>query len=161
MQKIILLLSLSAALLTQSGCAVWKQNGWLRAHNQRLKTLSEGNLSGEQKLDGLVEDYVQFMNESLNFVNPANSARYVKKYHEQNERYIDRILGDSQKWQSKLNTLEKVEVGVRTAKKPYIKDLVDLTPKFKKKYKQYSFIVNLTSKVVGGLTGILGKTLGI
>ena len=161
MQKITLLLSLSAALLTQSGCAVWKQNGWLRTHNQRLKTLSEGNLSGEQKLDGLVEDYVQFMNESLNFVNPANSARYVKKYHEQNERYIDRILGDSQKWQSKLNTLEKVEVGVRTAKKPYIKDLVDLTPKFKKKYKQYSFIVNLTSKVVGGLTGILGKTLGI
>ncbi len=161
MQKITLLLGLSALLLTQSGCAVWKQNGWLRSHNERLKSLAAGNLSGEQKLDGLVEDYVQFMNESLNFVNPANSARFVKKYHEQNERYIDKILGDSQKWQSKLNTLEKVEAGVRTAQKPYIRDLVDLTPKFKKKYKQYSFIVNLTSKVVGGLTGILGKALGI
>lgn len=161
MQKIALLLCLAGLLLVPTGCASWKQNRWLADHNKTLKRLAESNLSPEQKLDGLVQDYVLFMNEDLKFLNPVKGVKFVQKYHDQNQRYIDKILNDTQKWQGNLNTLEKVEAGVRTAQKPYIKDVVDLVPKFKKKYKQYAFIVNLTSKVVGGLTGILGKGLGI
>ena len=161
MQKLVFLFFLPGLVLTQSGCAIWKQNRWLADHNKNLKQLAESNLPAEQKLDGLVKDYIQFMDQGLNFVNPANSAKFVKKYHEQNERYIDRILGDTQKWQGKLNTLEKVELGVRTAQKPYLKQFIDLAPKFKKKYNQYAFIVKLTAKISGGLTGLAGKALGI
>ena len=161
MQKLALFCCLAGFLLTQSGCASWKQNRWLANHTQTLKRLAESNLPPEQKLDGRVQDSVQFMNEDLKFLNPVKGVKFVQKYHTQNEKYIDKILNDSQKWQGSLNTLEKVELGVRVAKKPYIKDVVDLVPKFKKKYKQYAFIVNLTSKVVGGLTGFLGKGLGI
>ncbi|MBK7939510.1 MAG: hypothetical protein IPJ82_21575 [Lewinellaceae bacterium] len=161
MQKIAFFLCLTGLLLVQTGCASWKQNRWLADHNKTLKRLAESNLPPEQKLDGLVQDYVLFMNEDLKFLNPVKGVKFVQKYHDQNQRYIDKILNDTQKWQGGLNTLEKVETGVRVAKKPYIKDVVDLVPKFKKKYKQYAFIVNLTSKVVGGLTGIVGKTLGI
>jgi hypothetical protein len=160
MQKITFLIFLAGALVATSGCASWKQNAWLKSHNETLKRLAESNLSGEQKLDGLAKDYIQFMNEGLQFVNPAGGVKYVQKYHDQNERYIDKILSDSQKWQGKLNTVEKVELGVRTAQKPYVKDMVDLVPKFKKKYNQYAFIVKLTSKVAGGLTGLAGKALG-
>lgn len=161
MQKIALFICLAGLLLTESGCAAWKQNGWLANHNKTLKRLAESNIPPEQKLDGLVQDYVQFMNEDLKFLNPVKGVKFVQKYHDQNQRYIDQILNDTQKWQGNLNTVEKVELGLRVTKKPYIKEVVDLVPKFKKKYKQYAFIVNLTSKVVGGLTGILGKTLGI
>ncbi|MCB0543997.1 MAG: hypothetical protein KDC61_05845 [Saprospiraceae bacterium] len=162
MQKATLLLCLAAGLLiANTGCATWKQNRWLSNHNKTLKRLAESNIPPEQKLDGLVQDYVLFMNEDLKFFNPVNGVKYVQKYHSQNERYIDKILNDTQKWQSGLNTLEKVDLGLRVAKKPYLNDVVDLVPKFKKKYKQYAFIVNLTSKVVGGLTGFLGKGLGI
>jgi len=161
MQKIALLFALAALLIAPSGCASWKQNRWLAEHNKTLKRLAESNLPAEQKLDGLVRDYVQFMNEDLKFLNPVKGVKYVQKYHDQNERYIDKILSDTQKWQGKLNTLEKVELGVRIAQKPYLKDVVDLVPKFKKKYKQTAFVVNMTSKVVGGLTGLLGKGLGI
>lgn len=161
MQKIVLLFTIAGLLFTQSSCATWKQNRWLAHHNKTLKRLAESNLPAEQKLDGLVQDYVQFMDEDLKFLNPVNGVKYVQKYHDQNGRYIDKILGDVQKWQGKLNTVEKLEVGVRTAQKPYLKDVVDLVPKFKKKYKQTAFIVNMTSKVVGGLTGLLGKGLGI
>jgi hypothetical protein len=161
MQKIAFLFFLAGLVFAQTGCATWKQNRWLADHNKTLKRLAEGNLPAEQKLDGLVQDYVKFMDEGLNFVNPANSADFVKKYHAQNERYIDKILGETQKWQGKLSTTEKVEAGLRTAQKPYLKDFIDLAPKFKKKYKQYEFIVKLTSKVAGGLTGLAGKALGI
>jgi len=161
MQKLTLLLFLAGLLFVQPGCASWKQNRWLSHHTKTLKALAESNLPAEKKLDGLVQDYIQFMNEDLKFLNPVSGAKYVQKYHAQNERYIDKILKDSQKWQGDLNTLEKIELGVRVAKKPYINDLVDLVPKFKKKYKQTAFIVNLTSEVVGGLTGFLGKGLGI
>ena len=161
MQKLAFLLFITGLSLTHTGCASWKQNRWLADHNKTLKHLAGSNIPAEQKLDGMVQDYVKFMDEGLNFVNPANSAQFVKKYHEQNERYIDRILSDTQKWQGKLNTTEKVEVGLRTAQKTYVKEFIDLAPKFKKKYNQYEFIVKLTSKVGGGLTGLAGKALGI
>ncbi len=161
MQKLTFLLFLSCIALSQTGCATWKQNRWLSEHTKTLKRLAESNIPPEQKLDGMVQDYVKFMDEGLNFVNPANSAKFVKKYHEQNERYLERILADTQKWQGKLNTVEKVELGVRTAKKPYLKQFIDLAPKFKKRYNQYEFIVKMTSKVAGGLTGLAGKALGI
>lgn len=140
--------------MAQTGCAVWKQNRWLSDHNKNLKRLAESNIPAEQKIDGLAQDYVKFMDESLNFVNPANSAKYVKKYHDQNERYIDRILADTQKWQGKLSTLEKVELGLRTAQKSYLKQFIDLAPKFKKRYNQYAFIIKLTTKIAGGVTGL-------
>lgn len=161
MQKITFLFLFAALTLTHTGCAVWKQNRWLAEHNKTLKRLAESNIPAEQKLDGLVQDYVKFMDQGLNFINPANSYKFVKKYHDQNDRYIDKILNDTQKWQSKLSVTEKVEVGLRTTQKPYLKDFIDLAPKFKKKYNQYAFIVKLTSKVVGGLTGLAGKALGI
>ncbi|MBV6443317.1 MAG: hypothetical protein EPGJADBJ_05051 [Saprospiraceae bacterium] len=161
MQKIAFFLLLAGLTFSHTGCAVWKQNRWLAEHNKTLKRLAESNIPAEQKLDGLVQDYVKFMDQGLNFINPANSYKFVKKYHDQNDRYIDKILSDTQKWQGKLNVAEKVEVGLRTTQKPYLKDFVDLAPKFKKKYNQYAFIVKLTSKIAGGLTGLVGKALGI
>lgn len=161
MQKLILFCCLAGLLVAQSGCASWKQNRWLANHNKTLKRLAESNIPPEQKLDGLIQDYVLFMNEDLKFLNPVKGVKFVEKYHSQNERYIDKILNDSEKWQGSLNTLEKVELGVRVAKKPYLNEVIDLAPKFKKKYKQYAFIVKMTGKVVGGLSGFLGKALGI
>jgi DNA polymerase II small subunit/DNA polymerase delta subunit B len=161
MQKSILLVLIAGLMFIQTGCAIWKQNRWLAEHHQTLKRLAEGNQSPEQKLDGLAQNYVKFMDQSLNFINPANSAKFVKKYHDQNERYIDKILSDSQKWQSQMNTVEKVELGFRMTQKPYLNAFIDLVPKFKKRYNQYAFIIKLTSKIAGGLTGLAGKALGI
>lgn len=154
MQRFAFLLFFAGCFMAQTGCAVWKQNRWLADHSKNLKQLAESNIPAEQKMDGLAQDYVKFMDESLNFVNPANSAQYVKKYHDQNERYIDRILAEGQKWQGKLSTVEKVELGLRTAQKSYLKKFIDLAPKFKKRYNQYAFIIKLTGKIAGGFTGL-------
>ncbi|MBL7825034.1 MAG: hypothetical protein JNJ57_00270 [Saprospiraceae bacterium] len=154
---LVVWLAMSAFLL--NGCAVWKQNKWLAVHQKELKRLADSNLPAEQKLDGLVQDYVKFLHEDLKFVNPVKGAKYVKKYHDQNRASMDKILKSTATWQDGLNTLDKISLGVRTIKKPYVKDLIDLVPKFKKKYKQYAFALELAGKISGGLFRFAGKDL--
>ena len=148
-------------LFAPTGCASWQQKRWLNEHHQNLQRFATGNLSAEQKLDGLIADYVLFMKEDLKFVNPVKGVKYVKRYHDQNNAAMEKILQESEHWQSKLNTLDKVSLGVRVVQKPYLKDLIDLAPKFRQKYKQYAFAVQLTSKITGGLSRFAGKALGI
>lgn len=156
MKKLLLLL---APLLFLNACASFKQNRWLSAHQQELSRLANSNLPAEQKLDGLIQDYVQFMQQDLKFVNPVKGVKYVQKYHDQNKDSMEKILRESGKWQGSLGTLDKVSLGVRTIQKPYIRDLIDLGPKFKRKYKQYAFVLDMTSKITSGLTKFTGKEL--
>ena len=72
---------------------------------------------------------------------------------------MEKILNASEKWQGNLNAIDKIALGVRTIQKPYIKDLIDLAPKFKRKYKQYAFAVELASKIGGGIFRFAGKDL--
>ncbi len=160
MHKIVVFLALTLFVLS-IGCASWQQNRWLDEHRQHLQKLANSNLPAEQKLDALLADYVQFMQEDLKFVNPVKGVKYVQKYHDENEAAMEKILRESEQWQRQLNTLDKVSLGVRTVQKPYLKNLVDLAPKFKKKYKQYAFAVKLATRITGGLTRFAGKELGI
>ncbi len=159
MKNIGLFLLFLGAVLAWNGCASWKQNQWLAAHQKELKRLAESNLPAEQKLDGLVQDYVKFLNEDLKFLDPRKGVKYVKKYHDQNRGSMDKILKSAADWQDGLGTLDKVALGVRTVQKPYIKGLVDLAPKFQRKYKQYKVALELSGKIGGGLTRFAGKNL--
>lgn len=159
MKKILPFFLLSILFLAGSGCASWKQNRWLSTHQKELKRLADSNLTPEQKLDGLVQDYVKFMTEDLKFIDPVKGVKYVKKYHDQNRVSMEKILKTSEKWQDNLGTIDKVSLGVRTIQKPYVRDLIDLVPKFKKKYKQYAFALELATKISGGIARFAGKNL--
>ena len=145
----------------QVGCASLQQKKWLSAHKKNLTQISGSTLSGEAKLDGMLADYVQFLKEDLKFVDPRKGVKFVKKYHDQNGAAMEKILKDTEKWQGSLNVVDKLSLGSRLIKKPYIKDLVDLGPKFRKKYKQYEFATKLAAKMGGSLTGLIGKELGL
>ncbi len=110
-------------------------------------------------MDGLAQDYVVFMKEDLKFVDPVKGVKYVQKYHDQNEKAMEKILREAEAWQNKMNLTDKISLGVRVTQKPYLKDLVDLAPKFKRKYKQYAFAVKLSSRITGGLFKLAGKEL--
>jgi hypothetical protein len=159
MKKLLLLSAPIFALLLFSECASWKQGRWLAAHKKELARLANSNLPAEQKLDGLVQDYLKFLNEDLKFIDPVKGVKYVKKYHDQNRASMEKILRESEKWQSGLGLVDKVALGVRTAQKPYINGLIDLVPKFRRKYKQYAFVLELAGKITGGLTRFVGKEL--
>ncbi len=155
--RLYVLFALSLMALTN--CASLKQNRWLAAHQKELSRLANSNLPSEQKLDGLIQDYVRFMNEDLKFVDPVKGIKFVKKYHDQNRASMEKILRDSEKWQGGLGAMEKISLGLRTVQKPYMRDLIDLGPKFKRKYKQYAFAMELSSKIANGLTRFAGKEL--
>jgi hypothetical protein len=158
--RIFLLVSLLAGVvLLDTGCASWQQNRWLARHRENLQRIANSNLSAEAKLDGLVADYVQFMKEDLKFINPVKGVKYVQKYHDQNEASMEKILREAERWQSGLNLLDKGSLALRITKKPYLNDMLDLVPKFQRKYKQYAFALKLASKITGGLSGLAGKLL--
>jgi len=152
-------LLLTALLLSLNGCASMQQNKWLKAHRSNFVQLKAPSLSTEQRLDGLLSDYVIFLKEDLKFVNPVKGIKYVKKYHDQNLASMDKILAEAASWQSKMNAVDRVAYGARVTKKPYIKDLIDLAPKFKRKYKQYAFATKMAVKLAGGITGLVGNVL--
>lgn len=157
MKKLLFFFSPICLAICFANCASFKQNRWLAAHQKELSRLANSNLPAEEKLDGLVQDYVKFMNEDLKFIDPVKGVKYVKKYHDQNRVAMEKILRESEKWQKDLDGIEKLALAVRTVKKPYIRDLIDLGPKFKRKYKQYAFALELGSKITGGLTKFAGK----
>ena len=157
MNKLILFSLLITSMLTHSGCASMKQNRWLAAHRDNLRSIADSKMSPEQKLDGMLADYVQFMQEDLKFVDPVKGIKYVQKYHDQNEASMDKILREAEQWQGNLNLMEKGSLAIRVVQKPYINRLIDLAPKFKRKYKQYAFAIKLASKMTGGLTRFAGK----
>ena len=68
-----------------------------KAEIKKMRKAANADLSPEQKLDGLVQDYVKFMNEDLKFVDPRKGVKYVKKYHDQNRSSMDKILSSSEK----------------------------------------------------------------
>jgi hypothetical protein len=160
MQKTTLFILFILAM-AGSGCASFKQNQWLAAHRTNLARYADSNVGAELKMDGLIQDYVQFMKEDLQFVDPVKGIKFVKKYHDQNLASMDKILVSTEAWQNKLSLTEKLGFGLRVVQKPYLKDLIDLAPKFKRKYKEYEVAVKLGSKVSGSLTKFAGKSIGL
>lgn len=155
-----LLLLTGLMAVTASGCAVWRQNQWLSQHRAALQRIAAStSMSGEEKMDALAAEYLVFAKRAMQFVNPIRGAKYAQKFHDQNLKSIDKIIADSERWQAGLNLSDKVSLGIRLTQKPYIRDYADLIPRMRQKYKQYSFLLNLTGKVAGGIGGLAGKAL--
>ena len=118
-------------------------------------------MKSEEKVDGLLSDYVVLMDEGLTFVNPVKGVKYIKKYYAQNEMAINKIVTDSNNWINNMDDMQAVGLGIRVIQKPYIRSFIELVPKFKKKYETYKFILDMTGKVAGGFGKIGSKVIGL
>jgi hypothetical protein len=159
MRKHFFVLLLGTALLSLQSCASLQQNHWLSQHKSNLQALADSNLAPEQKLDGLLNDYVLFLNQDLKFADPRKGIKFVKKYHDQNLAAIENVLSGSEVWKEKMDLKDKLAFGVRIVQKPYLKDLIRLGPKFKRKYKEYEFAVKMATRISGGITKLAGKNI--
>ena len=161
MKQNALLFTLFISLIFLQSCASAKQNAWLKAHRTSLNQLANGNMKSEEKVDGLLSDYVVLMDEGLMFVNPVKGVKYIKKYHTQNETAMNKIVTDSNNWINNMDDMQAVGLGIRVIQKPYIRSFIELVPKFKKKYETYKFILDMTGKVAGGFGKIGSKVIGL
>lgn len=160
LKKSIVFVSLFIALFC-SNCASIKQKAWLKNHHSQLELAAKSDQSAEEKMDILLTNYVQLMDEGLRFTNPKKGVKYLQKYQKQNLAAIETITGDSQNWVSNLNTVQKISLAARVAGKPWLKDFIRLAPKFKRRYEQYKFIMDMTGKVSRGFGNVGGKVLGL
>jgi hypothetical protein len=152
-----LLLISSISLFNMTSCASSKQTAWLAAHRNALSEAANSTtMKPEEKADIMMSHYAEMMGEGLKFVNPVKGVNFITKYQEQNKASIEKIVAESNGWVSNLNTVQGIDLGLRVAKKPYIPQYIDLIPKFKKKYNQYKFVMDMTGKVVGAF-GKIGK----
>ncbi len=145
-----------------SSCGVAKQTRNLSMHHQALERMvMTDEAHPEQKMDTLASSLVQMMDEALRIVNPKKGARYVQKYADQNTRHIEVLLADIGQWQKSMSTGEKIGFGLRALQKPYTKDLIELIPRFERKYQQVKFISKFSKKIRAGLVDAGLKELGI
>ena len=149
MRYLILCLSIS---FLASSCAMIKQKSWLKNHNRLLQ---EAVLSDDADgmMDDLTTSLVGMMEQSLGFVDPRKGAEYVKKYTNQNKGSIDQIITNLDANMQSMGPLDKASMIIGLLKKPQIKELVDLAPKFQKKFKQ----VTIMTRVLGQLTKVFGS----
>ncbi len=155
----VLILFVSLSFL--QSCASAKQNAWLKAHRTALNQLADGTMKPEEKVDGLLSDYVVLMDEGLKFVNPVKGVKYIQKYHAQNDAAMNKIVASSNSWINNMDDMQAVGLGFRVVQKPYIRSFIELVPKFKKKYETYRFILDMTGKVAGGFGKIGSKVIGL
>lgn len=151
-------LVLAIALLS-TGCASKKQGKWLDAHYKLLERAANSNISAEKKMDILAQSYADMMHQTLNFVNPKKGVAFAKAYSQQNEENIDKIIKDIGASNKDMGPLEIIAMGVKMTNKPYTKDLIDLFPRFRRKFKTYSTIMSLSGKVRKSLFSLGGKKL--
>ena len=160
MTRLSLVFTAVFGILTLSSCASFKQNAWLKEHQTQLLQAAASNASAEEKVEILMNNYADLMEEGLRFVNPVKGAKHIQKYQMQNNATIEKIVGDSNSWVTNLGDQQKLMLGLRIVQKPFIKRFIDLAPKFQRKYEQYRFIADMTGKVAGGFGKIGGKLLG-
>ena len=146
-----------------SSCAASKRLKQLNFHSDTLSQAAASNATADQKVDALGTSFAQMMSEALSITNPKKGVDYVKKYADQNESSLNSIFKSLESSQKNMNTIEKVNYATSLLKKPYANDLLDLVPKFERKFKQVAFVAKLASKmklgIGGALFGGLGKSL--
>lgn len=135
------------ALLTLSSCASSKQKGWLAEHSKQLtRAANDNRMSNMAKLDILGESLSKMMHQSLDFLNPQNGLAFAQSYADANTQNIEKIVNDLSPWVNNLNTMESFAFGAEVLSKDYAQDLVDLVPRFRRKYKQYAAVAKLLGK---------------
>ena len=142
-------------------CGAARQATRLNMHEQVLQRATSLDFSGEQKLDTLATSLVDMMDEALKILNPGKGVKYIEKYQRLNEGNIDLLINQVDDWQKSMSTGEKIGFGIRMVQKPYARDLIDLLPKFERKYKQVKFAAGLSKKIKSGLIDAGLKGLGI
>lgn len=138
-------------LFLLGSCASSKQAGWLSDHQVKLQKAANGDIAGAERLDLMASSLIDMMHQGLNFGNPKKGVRYLEAYKTQNAGLIKGVTSKLQGWYSGMSVIEKGSFILGLTQKAYVKDLIDLIPRFKNKYKQF--------KIANDIVGLFGPSL--
>ncbi len=130
-------------------CATIKQNSFLKEHQILLSQSSLDEANPEQQFDDLSTSLVKMIDQSLDFADPRKGMKFIQSYSGDNKESINHILQNVESWTANMEPAQKLAWGIGLLRKPQVKELIALIPKFKRKYNQVSFL----NKVFGRLSG--------
>lgn len=144
----ILFALLCTAIFTSS-CASKKMAKQLTYHNSQLAQLAERNMDAGEKVDVLAALMIEALEESLQFQNPKNTVKFLKRYTKQNKASINSIYNEIEAWYSPMSPTSKLVATARIGTKPYVRQLLNLVPKVEskinRKLKAVFFLSRFTS----------------
>ncbi|WNJ21433.1 hypothetical protein [Pontibacter sp. G13] len=111
------------------GCAT---SSMLRGHKSVMQNLAYGDLSAQEKFDGLAEELVNVLDEAFAMSGPVKSYKYVNKFSYQNEQEINKLTAELQGWIDDMSAADRVKLIARSASKPYSRKLMIQVPKIQK-----------------------------
>lgn len=142
----ILLLSL---FIFCTGCATLQQGGRLSEHKKQLNAAVDLSEDPNQQIDILLSSLTSMMSESLDFIDPQQGLKFVNKYKQQNEKSIEKILGNLESWMSGMSTVDKMSAVLGLVKEENVQQFIALVPKFESKYKQIQFFSKISNRMKG------------
>ncbi len=149
-------ISILVLLLLSTSCGKQYLNRLAAHQNLLSQTAINKMMSPEEKMDVLANSFVNMMHESLDVLNPKKGTQFIQDFAKQNEKSIDAIFKDIAKWQSNMTDMEKVTLGLKMIRKPYARKLIELVPRFERKFNNIALASRLTGKLKNGLIN-LGK----
>lgn len=136
-----------------SSCATLQKGSRLSDHKKQLNAAAKMVEDPNQQIDILLSSLTKMMSESLDFLDPTKGVAFVKKYKSQNEKSIQKILGNTETWMANMSGPEKMTAVLTLIKDDKVKEFIALVPKFEKKYKQIQFFSKISNRMKGFLFG--------
>ncbi len=148
MTQIIKFSYLITIILLLNSCGAAKMSKLLGEHQSTLSTTANAKMPTDQKLDVLGTSLVNVISQSLSYGRTKCSIQHVKKFGEQNDQSINKMVKEIGSWMEQKPITERVLLLASIAKKPYARELINLVPKFEKKVNRKIKTFMFASKVL-------------
>lgn len=138
-------LSLSITALAMNSCQMSKI---LRENQAEISRLAYGDLSKQEKFDGLAEELVDVLETSLTLPSPVKTFRYLDKFTQQNERELNSLAAELGPWIKEMKLGEKIRFTTNVMSSPYSKQLVQVVPKVRQMAKENGYKLGTLDKIL-------------
>lgn len=137
--------SLLFVIFMLSGC---QMSLLLRENRSELKRLAYGDISEQEKFDGLAKELVEVLETSLTFPSPFKTFKYLEKFTQQNEAELNALSGELGPWIKGMKLGEKIRFTKNVMSSPYSKELVQVAPKVRQMAKDNGYKLGALDKIL-------------
>lgn len=137
--KISNILVVTTCLMLFTSCAMQKQ---LQTHKSEIERISSEELAPKEKYDALAEELIDVIDESLRYIPPEKTNRYLETYVNRYDSELDGVNLELKEWWADKTTAERIAFGARSASKSYTLRLFNIHRKLKKRLEHKDLVVN-------------------
>ena len=145
----------AAALLVfvclTAACSTSRQ---VAAHRSELLAATAPDVPLATKRDVLGASVVEMMHQAVDRLDPRRGFTYVEAYAKTNGPFVDTLAAQIERATADMTTGERIAFGLEAAASPYVRDAVEIVPRFVERYRR----IAAAARIVDGLkASVLGQ----